>query len=171
MSTDDKGRAPICPFCGVTLPGDAGHVLDPSFICENPDCDASAKSLRPAKIVRSVPSPVEDEVGAIPVPPRRQISRETHPPPARCSLSTRRETRCRAHPQQKSFHPCRSRGKGVEKLIHLEDVVTLQCDAELDGAKHRRHVLGRRRWWTHEAQLHNDAVHPSESFLHTLPAP
>jgi hypothetical protein len=41
MSIDDEGRAPICPFCGVTaLPGDAGHVLDPRFICENPDCEA-----------------------------------------------------------------------------------------------------------------------------------
>jgi hypothetical protein len=41
MSIDDEGRAPICPFCGVTaLPGDPGHVLDPSFICENPDCEA-----------------------------------------------------------------------------------------------------------------------------------
>jgi hypothetical protein len=41
MSMDDEGRAPICPFCGVTaLAGDAGHVLDPRFICENPDCEA-----------------------------------------------------------------------------------------------------------------------------------
>jgi len=41
MSIDDEGRAPICPFCGVTaLPGDPGHVLDPRFICENPDCEA-----------------------------------------------------------------------------------------------------------------------------------
>jgi len=41
MSINDEGRAPICPFCGVTaLPGDPGHVLDPRFICENPDCEA-----------------------------------------------------------------------------------------------------------------------------------
>jgi hypothetical protein len=41
MSLDDEGRAPICPYCGVTaLPGDAGHVLEPRFICENPDCEA-----------------------------------------------------------------------------------------------------------------------------------
>jgi hypothetical protein len=41
MTVDDEGRAPICPFCGVTaLPGDAGHVLEPRFICENPDCEA-----------------------------------------------------------------------------------------------------------------------------------
>jgi hypothetical protein len=39
MITEDEGRAPICPYCGVTaLPGDEGHVLDPRFICENPDC-------------------------------------------------------------------------------------------------------------------------------------
>jgi hypothetical protein len=41
MRTNGEGRAPICPFCGVTaLPGDAGFVLDPRFICENPDCEA-----------------------------------------------------------------------------------------------------------------------------------
>lgn len=40
-SDDPEGRAPICPWCGVTaLPGDAGHVLEPRFVCENPDCDA-----------------------------------------------------------------------------------------------------------------------------------
>jgi hypothetical protein len=34
-------RAPICPFCGVTaLPGDAAHVIDTRFVCDNPDCDA-----------------------------------------------------------------------------------------------------------------------------------
>jgi hypothetical protein len=41
MVTYDDDRAPICPYCGVTaLPGDAGHVLDTRFICENPDCEA-----------------------------------------------------------------------------------------------------------------------------------
>jgi hypothetical protein len=44
MSDDhftDVGRAPICPFCGVTaLPGDSSHVIDTSFICENADCEA-----------------------------------------------------------------------------------------------------------------------------------
>jgi hypothetical protein len=36
----DVDRAPICPACGVTaLPGEGGG-LDPSFVCENPDCDA-----------------------------------------------------------------------------------------------------------------------------------
>lgn len=34
-------RAPICPFCGVTaLAAETTNVLEPSFICENPDCDA-----------------------------------------------------------------------------------------------------------------------------------
>lgn len=47
MSTNEEGRAPICPFCGVTaLPGDAGHVLDPRFICENPDCEAFGEEIR-----------------------------------------------------------------------------------------------------------------------------
>jgi hypothetical protein len=37
----DEGRAPICPYCGVTaLPGDLSHVIDTRFICENPDCEA-----------------------------------------------------------------------------------------------------------------------------------
>lgn len=34
-------QAPICPACGVTaLPGSPRHVIDPSFVCDNPDCDA-----------------------------------------------------------------------------------------------------------------------------------
>lgn len=38
---EDVGRAPICPTCGVTaLPAETANVLDPTFICENPDCDA-----------------------------------------------------------------------------------------------------------------------------------
>lgn len=38
---NDEGRAPICPFCGVTaLPDDHRHVLDSRFICENPGCEA-----------------------------------------------------------------------------------------------------------------------------------
>ncbi len=37
----DVDRAPICPFCGVTaLPAETANVLEPSFVCENPDCDA-----------------------------------------------------------------------------------------------------------------------------------
>ena len=46
------------------------------------------------------------------------------------------------------------RGKGIKKLIHLEDVVTLQCDTKLDGAKHRRLVQqGWRRRQAPEVQL------------------
>jgi hypothetical protein len=37
----DVGRAPICPFCGVTaLPSESGSAIDPEFVCENPDCEA-----------------------------------------------------------------------------------------------------------------------------------
>jgi len=37
----DVDRAPICPACGVTaLPAEPSHVLDATFVCENPDCDA-----------------------------------------------------------------------------------------------------------------------------------
>ena len=43
----DDGRAPICPFCGVTaLPGDLSHVLDTRFVCENPDCEAFGEVVR-----------------------------------------------------------------------------------------------------------------------------
>jgi hypothetical protein len=43
--SDDLGnegdRAPICPDCGVTaLPAETANVLDPAFVCDNPDCDA-----------------------------------------------------------------------------------------------------------------------------------
>jgi hypothetical protein len=38
---NDEERAPICPNCGVTaLPGDDGHVFEPRFVCESPDCAA-----------------------------------------------------------------------------------------------------------------------------------
>jgi hypothetical protein len=37
----DAGRAPICPSCGVTaLPAETSNVIDATFICENPDCEA-----------------------------------------------------------------------------------------------------------------------------------
>jgi hypothetical protein len=37
----DEGRAPICPYCGVTaLPAELSHVLDTTFVCDNADCDA-----------------------------------------------------------------------------------------------------------------------------------
>jgi hypothetical protein len=36
----DVGRAPICTYCGVTaLPAEPSNVIDPSFVCENPDCE------------------------------------------------------------------------------------------------------------------------------------
>ncbi len=38
---DEDGRAPICPSCGVTaLPRETSDVLDVTFVCENPDCEA-----------------------------------------------------------------------------------------------------------------------------------
>lgn len=38
MERDDDGRAPICPYCGVTaLPAESGES---AFVCENADCDA-----------------------------------------------------------------------------------------------------------------------------------
>ena len=59
---DDEGRAPICPFCGVTaLPGDAGHVLDPRFICENPDCEAFGEALQTVNILKDVAWDAEQE--------------------------------------------------------------------------------------------------------------
>lgn len=37
----DVDRAPICPYCGVTaLAGEIATVLDTTFVCENPDCEA-----------------------------------------------------------------------------------------------------------------------------------
>ena len=42
----DVNRAPLCPFCGVTaLPADAAHVIEPRFVCENPDCDAFGEEI------------------------------------------------------------------------------------------------------------------------------
>lgn len=38
---EEEGRAPICPFCGVTaLPAELSHVVDTGFVCDNTDCDA-----------------------------------------------------------------------------------------------------------------------------------
>ena len=35
------GRAPICPYCGVTaLPSESGSWAEPEVVCENPDCEA-----------------------------------------------------------------------------------------------------------------------------------
>ena len=42
----DEGRAPICPACGVTaLPAETANVLDATFICENPDCEAFGEAV------------------------------------------------------------------------------------------------------------------------------
>lgn len=42
----DDGRAPICAACGVTaLPAETANVLDATFICENPDCDAYGEAV------------------------------------------------------------------------------------------------------------------------------
>jgi hypothetical protein len=43
----DDGRAPICPFCGVTtLPAEISTVLDPTFVCNNEDCEACGDEIR-----------------------------------------------------------------------------------------------------------------------------
>lgn len=42
----DEGRAPICPYCGVTaLPAELSHVLDTTFVCDNADCDAYGETV------------------------------------------------------------------------------------------------------------------------------
>lgn len=42
----DVGRAPICPYCGVTaLPADPANVIDTGFVCENPDCEAFGERI------------------------------------------------------------------------------------------------------------------------------
>jgi hypothetical protein len=42
----DVNRAPLCPFCGVTtLPAEAAHVIETSFTCENPDCEANGSRI------------------------------------------------------------------------------------------------------------------------------
>jgi hypothetical protein len=36
----NEGRAPICPYCGVTsLPGDTSNVIDVRFVCDNAECE------------------------------------------------------------------------------------------------------------------------------------
>lgn len=43
---DQEDRAPICGACGVTaLPAEDGHVLDTTFVCENPDCPAYGEQV------------------------------------------------------------------------------------------------------------------------------
>jgi hypothetical protein len=42
----DEGRAPICPYCGVTaLPAELSNVLDTDFVCDNADCDAYGERI------------------------------------------------------------------------------------------------------------------------------
>ena len=42
----DEGRAPICPYCGVTaLPAELSPVLDATFVCDNADCDAYGEHI------------------------------------------------------------------------------------------------------------------------------
>jgi hypothetical protein len=44
----DVGRAPICPYCGVTaLPKDPAHVIDTTFVCDNDDCEAYRDIVEP----------------------------------------------------------------------------------------------------------------------------
>ena len=44
----DEGRAPICPYCGVTaLPAELSHVIDTDFVCDNADCDAYGEPVDP----------------------------------------------------------------------------------------------------------------------------
>jgi len=44
----DEGRAPICPYCGVTaLPAELSHVLDTDFVCDNAECDAYGERIDP----------------------------------------------------------------------------------------------------------------------------
>ena len=44
--SDDVGRAPICPSCGVTaLPAELSNVIDSGFVCENPDCEAFGEPI------------------------------------------------------------------------------------------------------------------------------
>jgi hypothetical protein len=46
QDAEDEGRAPICPFCGVTaLPADPANVIDTRFMCENPDCEAFGQQV------------------------------------------------------------------------------------------------------------------------------
>ena len=45
---EDEGvdRAPICAACGVTaLPAESAEVLDTTFVCENPDCEAFGEAV------------------------------------------------------------------------------------------------------------------------------
>ncbi len=40
------GRAPICPYCGVTaLPAELSNVVDSGFVCDNAECDAYGETI------------------------------------------------------------------------------------------------------------------------------
>ena len=42
----DVGRAPICPYCGVTaLPAETSNVIDSGFVCENAECEGFGESV------------------------------------------------------------------------------------------------------------------------------
>lgn len=42
----DVGRAPICPYCGVTaLLADLSNVIDSAFVCDNADCEAFGEAV------------------------------------------------------------------------------------------------------------------------------
>lgn len=44
--SEDVGRAPICPSCGVTaLPAELSNVIDSGFVCANPDCEAFGEPI------------------------------------------------------------------------------------------------------------------------------
>lgn len=45
-ASNEEGRAPICPYCGVTtLPAELSHVLDTDFVCDNADCEAYGERI------------------------------------------------------------------------------------------------------------------------------
>ena len=45
-ASEEEGRAPICPYCGVTtLPSELSNVLDTDFVCDNADCDAYGERI------------------------------------------------------------------------------------------------------------------------------
>lgn len=47
-ASNEEGRAPICPYCGVTtLPAELSHVLDTDFVCDNADCEAFGERIDP----------------------------------------------------------------------------------------------------------------------------
>jgi hypothetical protein len=44
--SEEGGRAPICPYCGVTtLPAELSHVLDTDFVCDTADREAYGEPI------------------------------------------------------------------------------------------------------------------------------